>query len=48
MHNLKADVSDSFYCIFLHPMDDPELGIVFPLEREDKELVAIPLTIPMG
>ena len=48
MHNLKADDSDSFYRIFLRPMDAPELGQVFPLEVEDKELVAMPITLHMG
>ena len=32
VHVLKADVIDSFYHIGLCPMDDPKMGIVFPLE----------------
>ena len=29
-------------------MDDPKLGLVFPSELEDEEIVAIPLTLPIG
>ena len=48
MHVLKADGSDGFYCIGLRPTTDPKLGLVFPSEVEDEELVVIPLTLPMG
>ena len=48
LHALKADVSDGFYCIVLRPTDAPKLGLVFPPEGEDEDLVAIPLTLSMG
>ena len=34
VHALKMDVSNGFYHIGLRPMDDPNLGIVFPSEGE--------------
>ena len=43
---LKADVSDGFNRIGIHPTDTPKMGLVFPLEVEEKELVVIPLTSP--
>ena len=48
VHVLKSDVSDGFYCIGLHPTDAPNLGLVFPSEREDEELLSIPLTHHIG
>ena len=48
MYVLNADVSDSFYRIFLRPTDAPNIGLVFPSEGEDEELVVIPITLPMG
>ena len=45
---LKADVSDGFYLIALRPKDSPMPGLVFPLEGEYCELVAIMITLPMG
>ena len=47
VHVLKADVSDSFYRIGLHPTDAPKLVLIFPSEGEDDELVVILLTLPM-
>ena len=48
VHILKADVSDGFYRIGLRPTDTPLLGLVFTSKGEGKELVAIPITLPMG
>ena len=48
VHVLKAYASDGFYCIVLRPTDSPKLGIGFPSEGEDKELLAIMLTLPKG
>ena len=48
VHVLKEDNRDGFYRIVLHPTDAPKLGLVFPLEVEYKNLVVIPLTLPMG
>ena len=47
MHILKLDISDSFYHIGLIPMDTPNMGLVFSSEVEDKELLAIMLTLRM-
>ena len=33
---LKADVSDSFYCIGLQPTGAPNMGLVFPSEGETR------------
>ena len=48
VHMIKADVSDGFYRIGLCPSDATKLGLVFPSEAGDKDLVAILLTLPMG
>ena len=48
IHVLKADISESFYYIGLRPTDALKLGIVSLSEVEDKESVAIPLTLPVG
>ena len=45
---LKADLSDGFYRIGLNPEDAPKLGLVFPEIHGGEQLVAIPLTLPMG
>ena len=47
VHILKADVSEGFYQIVLIPTDAPDLGLVFPSEGEEDDLVAITLTLPM-
>ena len=36
VHVLKADASDIFYCIGLHPTDSPKLVLVFSLEGKDE------------
>ena len=48
VHMIKADVSDGFYRIGLRPSDAAKLGLVFPSEAGEEDLVAIPLTLPMG
>ena len=45
---LKADVSDGFYRIGLRPTDAPKLGLIFPSGKGKEQIVAIPLTLPMG
>ena len=48
VHMIKADVSDGFYRIGLRPSDNEKLGLVFPIEAGEEDLVAIPLTLPLG
>ena len=48
VHMIKADVSDGFYSIGLRPSDAAKLGLVFTSETGKEDLVAIPLTLPMG
>ena len=45
---LKADVSDGFYRIGLRPTDAPKLGLILPSGKGEEQMVAIPLTLPMG
>ena len=45
---IKADVSDGFYRIGLRLSDAAKLGLVFLSEAGEEDLVAIPLTLPMG
>ena len=45
---LKADVSDGFYRIGLRPEDAPKLGLILPNGADEEQMVAIPLTLPMG
>ena len=47
VHMIKADVSYGFYRIGLRPSDAAKLGLVFPSEVGEEDLVAIPLTLPM-
>ena len=48
VHILKAYDSDSSYHIGLRPTYTSNLGLFFPSEGEDEELVEIPITLPMG
>ena len=48
VYMLKADVSDGFYRISLHPDEYSKLGLVFPLDDGDETLVSTPLNLPMG
>ena len=45
---LKADVSDGFYHIGIHPEDTTKLGLIFPSGTNEKPMVSIHLTLPMG
>ena len=47
VHMIKANVSDSFYRIGLRPSDAAKLGLVFPSEAGQEDLIAISLTLPM-
>ena len=47
VHVLKADFCEVFYRIGSRSTDATKIGLVFFLEGEDKELAAIPLTLPM-
>jgi hypothetical protein len=44
----KLDIADGFYCIPLRVEDIPKLGIVFPKCPGEEQLVAFPLSLPMG
>ena len=45
---IKADVSDGFYRIGLGLSDAAKLDLIFPSEAGDKDLVTMPLNLPMG
>ena len=45
---IEAYVGDGFYMIGLRPSNTKKLGLVFPSEAGDEDLVPIPLTLPMG
>ena len=45
---LKIDIADGFYRVGLSTDDIPKLGVVFPSEDGAEQLVALPLTLPMG
>ncbi len=44
----KVDIADGFYRIWLLPRDIPKLGVLFPSLPGDPQLIAFPLTLPMG
>ena len=44
---LKANVSNGFYLIGLHPEDAPKLGLIFLSGEEEEPMVATPLTLTM-
>ena len=48
VHMIKANVSNRFYRIGLRPSDAAKLGLVFPSEAGEEDLVAILLTLPIG
>ena len=48
VHMIKANVSDGFYRIGLRQSNATKLGLVFPSEAGEEDLIAIPLTLPMG
>ena len=43
----KADMSDGFYRIGIHPEDAPKLGLIFPSSANEEPMVATPLMVPM-
>ena len=45
---MKIDLSDGFYRVDLNVGDVPKLGVVFPTEPGEEQLVAFPLVLPMG
>ena len=44
----KLDIADGFYRIWLLPRDVLKLGVLFPQLDGEPDLVAFPLTLPMG
>jgi hypothetical protein len=44
----KVDLAHGFYRLWLASPDIPKLGVVFPTHDDEKPLVALPLTLPMG
>ena len=45
---MKVDMSDGFYRVGLNIDDIPKLGVVFPTQPGEEQLVALPLVLPMG
>ena len=45
---IKDNVSDGFYRTGLRPSDAAKLGLVFPSEAGEEDLVVKSLTLPMG
>ena len=44
----KIDVADAFYRIGLRPRDAVKLGVLFPSREGERQLIGIPLVLPMG
>ena len=44
----KIDLSDGFYRVGLNHSAIPKLGVIFPKYDDEEQLVAFPLTLPMG
>lgn len=44
----KIDLADGFYRIGVRPSDIPSLAVLFPSRIGERQLVAFPLTLPMG
>ena len=44
----KYDLKDGFYRVRLHPSTIPRLGVVLPRWEGEEQLIAFPLTLPMG
>ena len=44
----KLDISDGFYRIWLLPRDSMALGLAFPQQDGQPQLLAFPLALPMG
>lgn len=45
---IKVDLADGFYRVWLAPRDAIKLAVVFPHTETEPELLAVPLTLPMG
>ena len=45
---MKVDMSDGFYRVGLNIDDIPKLGVAFPTQPGEEQLVALPLVLPMG
>jgi hypothetical protein len=45
---IKVDLSDGFYRIPVKPNDAPKLALALPPHQGSEQLIAIPLTLPMG
>jgi hypothetical protein len=48
VHLIKVDIADGFYRIGLRPLDVPKLGVALPVGASEPQLVAFPITLPMG
>ena len=48
LYLIKVEISDGFYRISLNINDTPKLGVLFPTEKGQQPLVAIPLLLPTG
>jgi hypothetical protein len=44
----KINIADGFYRIAIHPDDIPKLAIMFPTQDGEKQLISLPLVLPMG
>lgn len=43
-----VDIADGFYRIGLRPDDALRLGVLFPTRHGERQLIAVPLVLPMG
>ena len=43
-----VDIADGFYRIGLRPDDALRLGVLFPSRKGERQLIAVPLVLPMG
>ena len=48
LYLIKVEISNGFYRISLNINDTPKLGVLFPTEKGQQPLVAIPLLLPTG
>lgn len=44
----KIDIADGFYRLGLQPKDALRLGVIFPSRPGERQLIGIPLVLPMG
>jgi hypothetical protein len=45
---IKVDIANGFYRIGVRPNDVLKLGVAFPTKPDQLQLVAFPITLPMG